>query len=265
MNIKYFISPYTNTAYKYGFGFYETLRAMNENIIFFDEHIKRLRNSLKFFKLPDIDPKEIYNNLIDTLERKKFKDARIRITYSLQGEKLNPYITYEVLPFTSTFRKEVKITFSKIQLQHNNKIRQFKTTNNFIYFYEFQKAKARGYDEVIFFDERGHILEGSRTNIFFVFYDKKSGKHYLKTPSIDCGILPGIARKKIFTICKKLGINISQVNLNFNSFIEAEEIFLTNSVHGIINVNSCPGRKCLKSEKTDLIKEEFIKKYLLTY
>lgn len=263
--MKNWIFPYTNTAYKYGFGFYETFRAINKKIIFFDEHIKRLRNSLKFFKLPDIDPDEIFKNLIETIEINNYNDARIRITYSLQGEKLNPFITYEVFPFKPTFQKEVKIAFSKYQLKHNDKIRQFKTTNNFIYFYEFQKVRTRGYDEVIFLDDKGHILEGSRTNIFLVFYDKKSEKLHLKTPAIECGILPGIAREKIISICKALGIRVTQEKLTLNSFKEAEEIFLTNSVHGIINVNYYPGKKNLKSGKTGLITKEFIKKYLLTY
>lgn len=259
------ISPITNTAYKYGFGFYETLRAIDKKIIFFDEHIKRLQDSLKQFKLPNVDPAEIYNSLINQIERKKLKDARIRITYSLQGKKLNPLITYEIFPFTPTFREKAKITISKYRLKHNEIIRQFKTTNNFIYFYEFQNAKARGYDEVIFFDEMGHLLEGSRTNVFLIFSDKATGSFYLKTPAINCGLLPGIGREKIFKICKKLRIKIIQDRLSSESIKEAEEIFLVNSVQGIINVNSFPGRKKLKSEKTDLIKEEFTKKYLLTY
>jgi branched-subunit amino acid aminotransferase/4-amino-4-deoxychorismate lyase len=259
------ISPFTNTAYKYGFGFYETLRAIDKKIIFFDEHIRRLQNSLKQFKLPNVDPAEIYNSLINKIERKKLRDTRIRITYSLQGEKLNPIITYEILPFTPTFREKAKITFSIYRLKHDEKIRQFKTTNNFIYFYEFQNAKARGYDEVIFFDEMGHLLEGSRTNIFLIFYDKRKDNFNIKTPAIDCGILPGIGREKVFEICKQLRIKITQERLNLESIRKAEEIFLTNSVQGIINVNSFPGKKNLKSEKTDLIREEFTKRYLLTY
>jgi len=259
------IDPLTNTAYKYGFGFYETMRAINEKIIFFDEHINRLLSSLKYFKLPIIDKKSIYSTLIEKLEKKNLNDARIRITYSLQGNNLNPFITYEVFSFRPSFQKQAKVTFSKYTLKHEDKIRSFKTTNNFIYYHEFLLARKSNYDEVIFFDDGGHILEGSRTNIFFIFYGSGSEKFYLKTPSLDCGILPGIAREKVIKLCKELKIKVIEEALNSTIFNEAQEIFLTNSVHGIIPVKSTPFSKKLPIEKTEFIKSEFAERYLITY
>ena len=53
------ISPFTNTAFRYGLGLYETMRAINKEIIFFTEHFNRLWNALNRFKLPLVDPREI--------------------------------------------------------------------------------------------------------------------------------------------------------------------------------------------------------------
>jgi branched-subunit amino acid aminotransferase/4-amino-4-deoxychorismate lyase len=259
------INPLTNSAFKYGLGFYETMRAINKNIIFYDEHIKRLSKSLKDFKLPTINIKDIYKTLIERIEKKNIKDARIRITYSLQGKNLQPFLTYEVVPFVPSFQKQAKIKLSDYILKHSDRLRQHKTTSNFIYFLEFLKAREHNYDEVIFIDDAGHILEGSRTNIFFIFYGEKPGKFYLKTPSLDCGILHGIAREKVIKLCKELRIKILEEPLDQKIFNDADEIFLTNSVHGIIPLKSIPGSKRLYIERTEFIKHEFAKRYLITY
>ena len=259
------ISPFTNTAFRYGLGLYETMRAINKEIIFFTEHFNRLWNALNRFKLPLVDPREINFTIKEKMEKKNLDDARIRVTYSLQGPDLKALLNYEVLPFEPLFQKQAKITFSKFILKHNDELRRFKTTSNFIYFLEFINAHYRGIDEVIFFDDAGHILEGSRTNIFFIFYGEKLGKFYIKTPSLDCGILPGIAREKVIKLCKELRIRIFEEPLYQTIFKEADEVFLTNSVHGIVPVRSAPGSRKLPSEKTEIIKQEFQKRYLLFY
>ncbi|MCX8057594.1 MAG: aminotransferase class IV, partial [Ignavibacteria bacterium] len=115
------IDPFSNTSYKFGFGFFETMRAIYEKIIFFDEHIARLNTSLKKFNLNKVDKEIIYQNILKEIKKKKFKDARIRITYSLQND--NSIITYEVQKFEHTFPDRAKISFSKIKLIHGDELR----------------------------------------------------------------------------------------------------------------------------------------------
>lgn len=259
------IDPYSNTAYKFGFGFFETMRAINKEILFFNEHLERLFSSLNYFRLPLLDSNEIFYTILQQIDEKNLDDARIRITYSLEGKNLKPKITYEIEPFQPSFKEYANITISDHKLLHNDTIRKHKTTNAFTYFYHFLKAKEIGYDEVIFIDNQKHILEGSRTNIFFIFYDEKLENISIKTPSTHCGVLPGIARQKVIGLCKELNVKISQEALPSDVFMNAQEIFLTNSLHGIVPVKLVNGRQDLLINYIQVLKQEFEKRYKITY
>ncbi len=230
------INPFSNTAFKYGFGFFETMRAKNSKIIFFDEHINRLNSSLKIFKLNQVDKEEIREQILYEIKKKKLKDARIRISYSIQYE--SPLITYEVVPYVSTFQDYVKIAISSYLLNHGEELRKHKTTNYFLNYFEYQKARSKGYDEVLFFDNKGHLLEGSRTNVFLIFYKGDIKNLQIYTPDYNCGILKGIARDKLIEICNEIGFRVIERKINLKQFREAKEIFLTNSLHGIIPVRN---------------------------
>lgn len=230
------IDPFSNTAFKYGFGFFETMRAKNSKIIFFDEHINRLNSSLKKFKLNQVDKDEIRERILYEIKRKKLKDARIRITYSIQND--SPLITYEVIPFVSTFKGEVKVSISPYLLNHGEDLRKHKITNYFLNFLEYQNARSKGYDEVLFFDNKGHLLEGSRTNVFLIFYKDDIKNLRIYTPDLNCGILKGIARDKLIEICNENGFRVIERKINYKQLKEAKEIFLTNSLNGIIPVKN---------------------------
>lgn len=251
------IDPFTNSAYKFGFGFFETIRAIKEQIIFFDEHIDRLNSSLKHFKLQQVDKELIRKNILSEIKRKRLEDARIRITYSLQNDK--PFITYEVEQFVKIFPDKVNFMVCEDVIHHKDELRQHKTTNYFLYQYQYQRARKFGFDEIIFFDEIGHILEGSRTNIFLVFYKKNFENLKIYTPHISCGVLPGIARKKVIEICKSLGYQIKETQIPYEAIFKAREIFLTNSLNGVIPTTGIKSQ--VEDKVTTQIKREFDKFY----
>lgn len=99
-----------DSSFKFGFGLFETFRAINNKLIFFKQHIERISNSLKEFNLPQIDKNEIKYDLEKILKEKNINSARVRITYSLRNDI--PYLTYEVQPFRPPFDELIKIKIS---------------------------------------------------------------------------------------------------------------------------------------------------------
>lgn len=93
--------------------------------------------------------------------------------------------------------------------------------------------KDKLYD-IIFFNEKGKLTEGSRTNIVLEI----SGQMY--TPKLQSGLLNGIMRQKLLTEgrCK-------EKILYKNDLINADKIFCINSVRGIKQV-------FLKEETNDI-------------
>jgi 4-amino-4-deoxychorismate lyase len=249
------IDSKSNTAFKFGFGFFETLRAINSKLIFFDEHIERLNHSLKVFNLPLVDKDEIKEKILKELSSQKFNDSRIRITYSIQNDK--PLITIDISKFVRTFPEEVKLTISKFKLLHNDELRKHKTTNYFLQYFEYQNALKNGFDEVLFIDHMNHILEGSRTNIFLIYYERNFRGIKIYTPELNCGVLNGIARSKVIQICKNLGHPIIEKKIDLKELRMAKEIFLTNSINGVIPVKKNKSKS--NSPITKIIQQEFNK------
>ena len=95
-------------------------------------------------------------------------------------------------------------------------------------------AKAAGFDEALFVSQTGVVLEGATTNVFLV----KDGVVY--TPALNAGILPGIARAVVLRELGEKGareIAVTEVMLD-----RAEEIFVTNSLVGVMPVAKLEGR-----------------------
>ena len=84
--------------------------------------------------------------------------------------------------------------------------------------------------EGIFLTNQGNVSEAITSNIFWV------KNQILYTPSEDCDILLGITRDFILKLAKKLHIPVKEGCYSANELIDAEEVFLTNSVQEIIAI-----------------------------
>ncbi len=100
-----------------------------------------------------------------------------------------------------------------------------KTTERGLYDREFVAARAEGFDEVIFLNERGEITEGAISNVFV----RVDGK--LFTPPLESGVLPGIYRQHLL----ETGAEERVLTL---ADLRGAEVFLGNSVRGMWRVTS---------------------------
>ncbi len=83
------------------------------------------------------------------------------------------------------------------------------------------EALIGGYDEAIFLDRYGHVVEGSAENIFIVLDGK------IVTPPKSDNILEGITRASAMEIATDLGYEIIERSIDRSELYKADEIFLT--------------------------------------
>ncbi len=102
-----------------------------------------------------------------------------------------------------------------------------KTTHRKLYDREYQKYKKLGHYDVIFRNEKDEVTEGAISNIFI-----KSGKFYY-TPPLACGLLNGVYRRYLL----KKKANFREKVLTQDELKNAEQVYLTNSVRGIQQVD----------------------------
>ncbi len=94
-------------------------------------------------------------------------------------------------------------------------------------------AQAKG---ALFLNTAGDLCEGAVTNLFLV----RNGT--VLTPSPGSGCLPGIARSLILDLCPQLGLSCQEKALVPADLMQADEVFLTNSLHGVLPVSAADQR-----------------------
>jgi branched-chain amino acid aminotransferase len=97
-----------------------------------------------------------------------------------------------------------------------------------------EEARRLGCDEAIILDDTDHVAEASTANLFAV----KDG--VLATPSVTPA-LPGITRATVIELAGGLGVRVEERAIHRDELWEADEIFLTNTAHGVVGLRELAG------------------------
>ncbi|VAW37715.1 Para-aminobenzoate synthase, aminase component / Aminodeoxychorismate lyase [hydrothermal vent metagenome] len=202
----------------------------------FDQHLQRLRDSALYFSYP-LDLHRLRQRLLAMADNWAalpsnrrlrvllFRDGSIDITVvecgppaalSLTGPPAGGGAQQELLPLIEISPQ--KTDSSNIYLYH-------KTTMRELYNKERRRAGRDGLYEIIFCNERDEITEGTISNIII----RRQGHFF--TPPVDCGLLPGMARRMLIE-----GRQISEEVLTAADLYDAESIYFVNSVRGLVEV-----------------------------
>ena len=98
------------------------------------------------------------------------------------------------------------------------------------------EAHAQGADEALLTDSRGHVLEGSYSNLFAVH------RGVVVTPPLDAGILPGVTRAVTIAVATAQGLVVQERPLTVAELLAADEAFLTASTREIVPLVRLAGR-----------------------
>ncbi len=185
----------------------ETVKIENGTILFEKEHFERMQKTAEHFGFKFKTPEIV-----------KTDNGMLRILLNRDGE-----IKTELKRITPA--KTSKIAISPIIQNSKNEFLYYKTTYRPWYFDSFQKIKnGEIYDE-IFFNEKGELTEGARSNIVL----QLNGNLY--TPPVQCGLLNGVFRQELLKNNK-----CTEKILYKKDLEKAEKIFCVNSVRGMVEV-----------------------------
>lgn len=98
------------------------------------------------------------------------------------------------------------------------------------------EAKARGAQEALIVDARGHVVEGASSNVFVV----TAGR--VATPPESAGILAGITRAHVLAAARDVGIPVDERALLPDDVFGADEVFITSSIRELVPVVRVDGR-----------------------
>lgn len=233
---------YKNRAFCYGDALFETMHGNGTEIQFFSDHITRLMYGMDILKMeiPSvIETGHIEKELIKLLHKNKlYQGVRIRLTvFRNEGGKYTPQNnTISYLAETEYIendhyeinQKGLVIDLFKDIKKPANKLANLKSANALLYVMAGLYAKNKDLGDCILLNEHNHLVEGVSSNLFLVKGDTVS------TPPLKDGPVAGIMRKQILKIADKYGLKVNhEQSLKESDLLEADEVFLTNSITGI--------------------------------
>ena len=255
------ISP-LDRGFLFGDAIYEVIIAVNKKPFELIAHLTRLKKNISSLKYSLSDQFDLEETILEVISRNKFLNQVIYVQISRGTDIVRDHIPSDDLtPTIFVSSHELKTDFSpssgeKAILLEDFRWRksQIKATSllaNVIYRSE---AKHQEVFEAILF-ENGFITEGAVSNVFCCIDNK------ILTPPLTENILPGVTRKVILELIQDTSFEYEETKITVDSFLAAEEIWVTNSTKGVIPIIELDGKKIgsgLPGEKYLQISKAFI-------
>jgi len=259
-------------GYLYGDGVFEGIRSYGGKVFRFDDHLERLFASARAISLEiPMTAEELKKATYETMEANGVSDGYIRMVVSrgagdlgLDPRKCTGNATVVIIAASiqlypeELYRNGLEIVTGATVQSHpealNPGIKSCNYLNNILAKIEGINA---GVQEVLMLNHLGYVAECTGDNIFAV----TDGA--VMTPPPEAGILRGITRDVVMSICAGDGIECVERNLTRLDLYAADEVFLTGTAAEIIAVVKIDGRTIGGGKPgpvTNRLLEEFRKK-----
>ncbi|MBU0600243.1 aminotransferase class IV [bacterium] len=237
---------------------FESLIVVNKKILKLEEHLERLLNSAKILKMsPLLSYLQIKEAILFTLDKSKLRKAYLRVSIIEEEKKNVLIILIKKLPIylKDCLTKGVGISFGSIQRNpHESLSPKIKCSNFLANILAKSEGVSKDNFEVISLNSQGLITEGTISNIFLV------KDEVVYTPKKSVGILEGITRKEVLSICEYLNIKAKEEYLTRYDVYTANEVFLTFTSSGILPVSKIDN-KIIKDGRVGKITKALLKEY----
>jgi branched-subunit amino acid aminotransferase/4-amino-4-deoxychorismate lyase len=244
----------------HGAGVFTTMRAYGGHIFRLEHHLRRLRDSCEALFIPLQHQDDALSLAADELlKRNKLSDARLRLTVTrgavsqdaLHGMRLDPTTFLTAAPLEAYLREYYERGMTVILLDEQ-KANPYdlqaghKTLNYFSRLAALRAATQRQAGEALWFNVHNFLQSGSIANVFLVEHgtlvtpptpsELREASLAEATPYSRSNVLPGITRGAVVDIAHAEGIDVRAEAIDVNRLLAADELFLTNSIMGIMPV-----------------------------
>lgn len=233
--------PVDDGGFLFGETLFETLKARERKLLLVGEHLDRLELSARLLDFP-CDRKRIESALERTLPRLTAPVSRLRLTLtrgSFAGLDYPPAkaARFVILAFAyeepGNQEREAGATCVFAPNRRVNPLShlpQMKRGNYADCLFAANHARQKGAREALFVTAQGEVIEGATSNLFMV----RRGQ--LITPPAGELVLAGIMRRQVLAAARKLGICTQEAAISREDLLQAEEVFLSNSLIDILPV-----------------------------
>lgn len=237
---KLLISP-DNRSFRYGDGFFETIKVVNGKIGLADMHMERLFGSLELlqFQKPVYFTPDYLKEQILVLAKKNYHDklARVRVTifrgdgglYDVNNHFPHHLVqTWELNPSNNLLNENgLVVDVFKDARKVCDHFSHVKSNNYLSYAMAALWAKQEHLNDALLLNPYDRVADATIANVFIV----KDGM--IKTPALTEGAVNGVMRRHLLKCLRDENMPVEECQLQPFELFEASEIFLTNAIYGI--------------------------------
>lgn len=232
----------SNRSFLYGDGVFETIKIVNNTILFFEDHYFRLMASMRIVRMqiPSNFTSEFLEAEILNLARANASENSARIRFTVFRNDGGFYLpkTREVSYLIQSYNLESKqysTNFGAYEIElykdffiSKQLLSTLKTSNKMINIAGSIFADENGFQNCLLLNNEKNVVEALNGNIFMLVGNT------LITPPIADGCLNGIMRKQVLGLAK-INDTIAFVEKSISPFDlqKADELFITNVINGI--------------------------------
>ncbi len=232
----------SNRGFLYGDAIFETIKVLDNKVLFLEDHYFRLMASMRIcrMEIPMNFTMEFFEEQILKLTNSLEKSNSFRVRFSVFRNSDGFYtpisneIEFIIVAVSSentvyTIEKShYEVELYKDFFIPKQLLSTLKTNNKMLQITGSIFAKENGYDNCLVLNDEKNVVEALQSNLFM-----KIG-NVVVTPPISDGCLNGIMRKQVIEILNKMdGIEVKETSISPFDLQKADELFLTNVITGI--------------------------------
>ncbi len=236
---------------RFGDGLFETLKSCNNNLQFADDHFERLWKGMNLlqFKIPvHFTTEDLQRQIRELLSKNSHNStSRIRLTVFRGDGGLYdnishfPHYLIQTWPLpgdTGKWLSNGLLLGIYNDIKKSCDILSNLKHNNFLpYAMAALHAKKQKWNDAILLNTHGRICDTTVANIFLI----KDNVVY--TPSLGEGCIAGVMRKNLLLQFSKDNLPFVESEITIENLENADEVFLSNSIHNIRWVQSVGDKK----------------------
>jgi branched-chain amino acid aminotransferase len=240
-------------ALRVGDGFFETMRWEDGHIALWEGHIRRMKKAMQLLNMAlpaHVDEEFLLKAIKELTDLNGQNKARVRLqVYRVDASSensLNNGWLIETEPAAWTDLKTYSLCLYPDAVKPTDTYSNIKHGNYQLYHRASHYAAEKKYDDALVLNSKGHVCDSSRANIFIICGES------IITPPLEEGCIEGVFREYLIKTLSKDGRPVAERIIHPNELQEADEMFLTNSVRGIMPIHEWEGKKMKTDRSAEL-------------
>jgi len=218
-----------------GWGIFSTLRIYEGRPFAFERHWERLRRDAERVNLPlPYEQEQVRRTVSQLLQANDVKEGCLRIYFVYN--QIGIWCSQEKMPVTDCIMYTVDLPMRSGPvrlglLEHGryaaHPLTGVKVTSWLENVWAAEKARGRGFEDMVLLNEHRCVAECSATNLFFVHGGRVS------TPAQNSGCLAGVSRQILLEMGSSSGVPVAEADITIEEMWAADEVFISSTTREV--------------------------------